>query len=35
MLQWKPQVYAILMLVLFVAAAFLGGEGNGTTQFGW
>jgi len=35
MLQWKPQVFAILMLVLLVAAAFSGGIAGIASQFGW
>ena len=35
MLQWKSQIYAILMLVLLVAAAFIGGLANIAGQFGW
>ena len=35
MLQWKPQVYAVLVVIALLAAAFLGGFESFAAQFGW
>jgi hypothetical protein len=35
MLQWKPQVYALLALVALLAVAFLGAFTDFAQQFGW
>jgi len=35
MLQWRPQFYAVLVVIALLAAAFLGGFQDFTSQFGW
>jgi hypothetical protein len=35
MLQWKPQFYAVLVVIALVAVAFLAGFEEIASQFGW
>ena len=35
MLQWKPQFYAVLVVIALLAVAFLGGFEGIASQFGW
>jgi len=35
MLQWKPQFYAMLVVIALLAVAFLGGFEDIASQFGW
>ena len=35
MLQWKPQVYALLVVIALLAVAFLSGFEGFASQFGW
>ena len=35
MLQWRPQFYAVLVVVALLAVAFLGGFESFASQFGW
>ena len=35
MLQWKPQFYAVLVVIALVGVAFLAGFEEIASQFGW